>query len=208
MSKRKIFVIGDSDNYANWMSGAIVSSIHEADLVVGIGGADVSPHYYNQPDSGHLSCSPSTDKFEFEYYQKAMKLGKKIIGICKGSQWLCALAGGAIFQDVCHPGRHAIHTFDGQKLWSNSLHHNLADLSKLQDNQYKLLGWADQLSPIHIDGFNCNVPCEKEPEVVYYPKINALGFQNHNEMLYGREAFNDMIDWSRMILNKFMLNQL
>ena len=119
------------------------------------------------------------------------------------------MAGGAVFQHIEHPSIHNISTFDKKVILSNSSHHNLADLSKLKENiDYKLLAWAEGISNIHIDGYGDNVPCPKEPEVVYYPKINFLAFQNHNEWTLDNPEFTDMISWSKDIFEKFLNNNL
>lgn len=209
---RKIFVAGNRSDYgyANWLqSNGIVNDIHKADLVLGLGGSDISPHYYNQPDSGLLHCCPGIDKQEYEDYKRAIELGKKIVGTCKGAQWAAVLAGGALFQDIHHPYYHTVTTFDGRKMECNSLHHNMADLSKLKEGEdYRLLAWTEGLSPHHINGYRENVPCHKEPEVVFYPKINFLGFQNHNEMMFRRNKELDFIQWSRGLLNNLMESKL
>ena len=212
MSKTNLYIIGYNTDYgyANWLGKTkIVKDITKADLCMGIGGSDVSAKYYNQPDSGHLRCNPQTDYYEYRDYQKAIQLGKKIVGTCKSAQWGAALAGGAIFQDVTHPGEHKVKTFDGKELLVNSLHHNMCDLSNLKEGEdYKLLAWAENLSPYHINGFGQNVSCEKEPEVVYFPKINLIGWQNHNEKMYRNSAYKETIEWSKMLLDKFMNNSL
>jgi hypothetical protein len=210
-NNRLIYVIGGGNDcgYANWLQGTgFTKNIKEADLCLGLGGSDVGAHYYNQPDSGRLYCDEKTDALEYADFQTAIKLGKKIIGICKSSQWGAALAGGAVYQDVRHPGIHEVTTFDGKILEMNSTHHNMQDVSNLKESEdYELLAWAN-LSPYHYNGYNQNVKCEKEPEVVWYKKINFLAFQNHNESLYGDDRFNETIKWSQDILNKFMSNSL
>lgn len=211
MSKRLIYVIGgfgSCHGYSNWLDGDLTTSMEESSLCLGLGGSDVQAKYYNQPDSGHLSCSPETDKREYQDYKRAIKLGKKIYTTCKGLQWGSALAGGAIFQHVNHPYHHTIKTFDGKTLPVNSLHHNLCDLSKLKENEdYKLLAWT-KLSKVHIDGYGNDIPCEKEPEGVYFPKINLLGFQNHPELQNNNPQFEETMNWHREVLEKFLADKL
>ena len=141
---RLVYVIGSGKydcGYTNWIGRTgLTDKMEEADLCFGLGGSDVGNIYYNQPNSGHCYHNPETDTAEYFDYKKAIKLGKKIAGTCKALQWASALAGGAIFQDVRHPHYHEVKTFDGQHYYVNSLHHNLADLSKLKENEdYKLL---------------------------------------------------------------------
>lgn len=210
---RKMYVIGNGINcygYSNWLNiTGRTNKIEEADFCLGLGGSDVSPQYYNQPDSGLLSCSPETDKIEYADFQKAIKLGKPIIGICKSSQWGAALAGGSIFQDINHPGRHELTTFDGKKIWCNSGHHNMQNVLDLKEGEdYKLLAWTENLSSYHINGYNENIKCPKEPEVVFYPKIKFLSFQNHNEGIYGNKNYQEMINWSQNLVNLFLSDKL
>lgn len=208
--KIKIFVICDDEHYCNWIRDKeFTHKMKEADLVVGIGGSDVSNIYYNQPDSGKLHCYPEFDKYEYEHYLKAISLKKPIVGICKGAQWASALSGGAIFQNIIHPHHHFIETNDGQRFIVNSLHHNLIDLSQLKENEdYKMLAWANHLSPIHINGYNQNIKCEKEPEIVWFKKINFLGFQMHPEMMHYNSKFDSTMSYFKNLLNLFMVGNL
>ena len=209
MKKTKAYVIGSAFGYANWMNVDIVERMEQADLVVGVGGADVGHEYYGQPNSGCLHSSPPTDIYEFNYYQKAIKLNKKIIGICKGAQWAAALAGGAVFQDVRHPYCHDIKTDDGQEIIVNSLHHNMMDLSKLKkDKDYRLIAWAENLSPFHINGYGKDVKCEKEPEIVLFKKIRFLGLQMHPEMMLYNKHVTASMDYFQDLLEQFLVDAL
>jgi len=211
MKKRLIYVIGggDCEGYSNWMNIDGYTTIEKANFCLGVGGSDIGNKYYNQPNSGYLGINAWVDNIEFEDYQKAIKLGKPMVCICKGSQWLAALAGGAVFQHVQHPYRHEIKTFDGKTLITNSLHHNMADLSNLKENiDYKLLAWAENLSPFHINGWNKSIECGREPEVVYYPKIKGLGIQPHPEMMFLNAEFKPMLQWYSNILTKFLADNL
>ena len=209
---RKIHVNASSHDcgYANWMEATgFTRNIEDADLVLALGGSDVSAHYYGQNDGGYLSCDRNTDALEYKGFIRAIQLKKKIIGICKGSQWGAALAGGSIFQHVRHPYYHEVTTFDGQKLLVNSTHHNMQNVLNLKENEdYKLLAWAEGISPFHFNGGKINVPCTKEPEVVFYPKINFLAIQCHPESLFGEAGSDKTINWMRDVLNKFTANKL
>ena len=136
---RKIYVVASSSDcgYANWMQhDGFTKDIEKADLVLGLGGSDVSSNYYGQPDKGNfLNNDSRLDEREYADFQKAIKLGKKIIGICKSSQWGAALAGGSIFQHVNHPFCHKITTFDGKVLLVNSTHHNMQNVLDLKENE-------------------------------------------------------------------------
>jgi len=213
-TKRIAYVIGVGNQdygYGNWMQiDRFTNDIREANFCIGLGGSDVSPSFYNMPDSGLCHSVYSVDIQEYKDYKKAIELKKKIVGICKGSQWLSVLAGGKLFQHIDHDYIHKIKTFDGKELLTNSLHHQMSDLEELAENSdYKLLAWSESLSNFHIDGNSDDRKCSKEPEAILFPKINGLGFQMHPEMIFKSAGKNHpFINWSREILNKFLDNKL
>lgn len=84
MNKRKIYVVGNATNYANWMQAELVEDMKNADLVLFTGGEDVSPSLYNSPKHHTTSCSPMRDEYEVKEYKKAKDLGLPCIGICRG----------------------------------------------------------------------------------------------------------------------------
>lgn len=213
----KLFVAGSRNDYrypdmgySNWMGRVeFTTNLNHADLVLGLGGADVSAKYYNQEDCGALSCQPYVDAFEYYHYKRAIEAGKQIIGICKGSQWAAALAGGAIFQHVKHPYYHTATTITGKTLCINSTHHNMADLRKLKSGEdYKLIAWADKLSPYHYDGNGDDNECNKEPEIVFYPKIKFLGIQFHPEMLHFMGEYPDTVKFCQKLLSDFLNHKI
>ena len=114
--------------------------------------------------------------------KKAQELGIPILGVCRGAQLLCALAGGYLIQHVNnHAGRgHLIQTKDGGLMPVNSIHHQMCIPF---DTDHELLGWANErLSDIYIDE-DSTVDIDVEPELVYYPKLKGLGIQWHPEAL-------------------------
>ncbi len=81
---------------------------------------------------------------------------------------------------------------------------NLYDLSK---DKYEVLSWTEGLSSKYITegdkplvipqiGLDEN-GIFKEPEVIWYPEINALGTQGHPEWGPGRDALNFLNDLIR-----------
>jgi len=84
-NKRKIYVVGHADNYANWMQGKLVDKMEDADLVVFTGGADVDPRMYKEPKNPNTCSNFHRDIQEAKEFYLANKLKKRIIGICRGS---------------------------------------------------------------------------------------------------------------------------
>lgn len=187
---RKIWVIGSSHHYSRWMEGSKASSIEESDLVVLTGGSDVSPELYGEKVGRYTYYSKMRDVFELEEVNKAIKLNIPIIGICRGLQLLSVVAGGSLVQHINHPNRHLIKLWDSSYIYTNSLHHQMVKLSKLPSDDYRIIGYAEGLSDVYLNGTNTHTIMPRtlsekiiEPEIVYFTKINAIGIQGHPEML-------------------------
>lgn len=173
---------------ADWLTAddnfAEVNTAVDADLIIFPGGADINPALYKEPIGRNTWFSEENDARQLSYYKPYV--GKKrFFGICRGLQLLTAMAGGKLVQDMSHPSYHRITTCDGRVLSTNSIHHQQAYLKDMPEDSYKLLAWAEKLSDYHMNGNDkdYHFPDDyKEPEVVYYPKINAMGIQGHPEM--------------------------
>jgi len=181
----KTFAIGYGD--ADWLTrdeNFIASSIEDAELVIFPGGADINPELYGEQVGSFTHFYTHMDERQLSYYRPYIGK-KKFFGICRGLQLLTAMAGGKLVQHSNHPYFHRITTYDGKILGTNSLHHQQAYLLDMPEKDYRLLAWAENLSPTHLDGTDSEYPLEetyKEPEVVYYPNIGAMGIQGHPEM--------------------------
>ena len=104
-----------------------VRNIEDADLVIFPGGADINPEIYGEGNVASYAINKVRDKQEIDIYHRAVKFGKKMLGVCRGHQLLMALNGGKLIQDIkCHPGYHDLEIFypDLVPLSNvNSLHH-------------------------------------------------------------------------------------
>lgn len=206
---RKIYVVGNSTNYANWMEGNLVNNMEEADLVLFTGGEDVTPSFYNEPQHPRTYNSLIRDNVEKIEFNKAVELNKHIIGICRGSQFVCAMSGGKLVQHQSNPSYiHDIYTYDGNILEITSTHHQAQYPWNLPEEDYEILGWTKNMLPFHEDGNQQELPMasEKECEIVYYKQTKALGIQGHPEMMF--DESHPTIIWLRELLNKHMSDTL
>lgn len=65
------------------------------------GGADVSPTSYGQqPLRPEWSGDIVRDRYEIELIEGFLKLGKPVLGICRGAQLLNVAFGGSLLQDI------------------------------------------------------------------------------------------------------------
>ncbi len=208
---RKIFVVGHGLDYANWCEGVITNKIEEADLVLFTGGEDVDPRFYNEVNRHPYTYSNAyRDVQEKRVFAYAQELGKKMLGICRGSQFLCAMAGGKLVQHQENPAYiHSLKTISGDKVFISSTHHQAMYPWGLPEADYKVLAWTEGMSPIHENGdekeiVNGIVPGNKECEIVYFKNNPSLNIQGHPEMLFGRDEFEPTIKYCRNLLNIFL----
>lgn len=65
------------------------------------GGQDVSPSVYGAPVSPKCGeTSPRRDEMELLLLEEVLRLGKPVLGICRGIQFLNAALGGTLYQDL------------------------------------------------------------------------------------------------------------
>lgn len=81
------------------VGGTVVSKIEECNLLVFVGGSDVSPGLYGEQNV-HSFTDYARDKFELDLFQFASACGIPMLGICRGAQFLHAAMGGSLWQDV------------------------------------------------------------------------------------------------------------
>lgn len=209
---RKIYVVGRGfDRYTNWMQGELTNDINKATLIVFGGGEDVHPSIYNEPTGKFTYTNKDRDLDELEIFKKALELNIPCLGICRGSQFLCAANGGRLVQHQENPSYiHKIKTYDNKELEISSTHHQAAFPYNLKEDEYKVLGWTNCISKFHLDGTNneiSDIPF-KECEIVYYPKNNCLGIQGHPEMLFDDNKYSETIEYLRNLLDLFLSKKL
>lgn len=212
----KIYVVGNAgaDLYTNWLRHelgcVLVSDMINADLVMFTGGEDVSPSVYGEKAHPRTHSSPGRDDAESVQFIKAYSLSKKMIGICRGSQFLCAKAGGKLVQDQENPQfSHGVSTYDGKHITVTSTHHQAMWPWNLGKDEWKLIAWSKDISKFH-EGGNRNEmvnegPAEgREVEMAYFKEIDALGIQGHPEMVYYSTMYTEFINYCVDLVVKHM----
>lgn len=171
--------------------------ITEEGVLVLWGGEDISPAIYNKPRSQHTGARDvlsRRDLMEVALAKRAIERGMPIIGVCRGAQMLCGLAGGHLIQHVRHHGgRHTVTTFDGKKIQTNSIHHQMMYPFNVK---HELRAWLPHpLSDIHVDVQDNGDEFDRkdmavEPECVYFPEIKGHAVQWHPEMMQPNSEAN------------------
>lgn len=95
-----------SDHYADLRS--------DVDLVLLVGHmSDTDPALYGEENDGTSYVDKAQDQTTITIAGLAGTLGIPVIGICKGAQQMCVMAGGKLIQDVPRVGSHTITDMDG-----------------------------------------------------------------------------------------------
>lgn len=160
------------------------NDLEEDSMLVVWGGSDISPSLYGKPVSiatGADDVPSQRDRLEWDLMTRAVELNIPIIGICRGAQMLCALAGGFLIQDVTnHTSSHHVETEKGEIFKASSLHHQMMYPFEVD---HQLIAWSSsKLSDYYLDvNKDISVPCE--PEFVYFPSQKGIAIQWHPEFM-------------------------
>lgn len=213
-SLRDIYIVGGDKDYACWMEGTVIDNMENADIVVFTGGEDVSPELYGEEPHPMTFNDPHRDRKEVAEWRKAMEMKIPMVGICRGAQFLCVMAGGKLVQHQENPrSMHMMETYDGHQILVTSTHHQAQYPWGLGEDDFRVLGWTSELSSYH-EGENKRelvhgvVKGNIEVEVCHYPHIRALGIQPHPEIQYLRGSWTKdtvkTINYFRSMLDMFL----
>ena len=189
MEEIKIYVVGNDTDYASWINNhKLVDNIEDADVVLFTGGEDVDPSIYGKERHPRTFSNLERDLKEKAEFEK-IKSTQLAIGICRGSQLLCALNGGLLIQDCTGHALYETHEItndEGIIVDITSTHHQMQYPFNLTEGKdYTLLFYAKSHRSYYYEGDGIDhVPYE--PEVVYYHvegKPYSLAIQGHPEMM-------------------------
>jgi anthranilate/para-aminobenzoate synthase component II len=189
------------DSYITILRGSKEEVQARVNLVLFTGGEDVYPALYGESANTRTRYSHNRDREECFAFMLARAYDLPMVGVCRGAQFLCAMAGGRLAQHVEHGSRHPVKLWDGRTVVMNSLHHQM----QVPPASAKIIGWIDDpISKFHLDGDDKEIKMEKEAEVVYYPTIRAVGMQYHPEMM---DSYSEGHRVAAEFLEKFLFNE-
>lgn len=185
--------------------------VASCDAIIMWGGTDIHPDYYaaqRHPRSGAVNNS-DRDQAEWTWMQEAVELGIPIIGVCRGAQFLCALAGGRLVQDVNgHHGTHDVLVKNEQGgvdvMGTSSCHHQMMYIAEVPDAE--MLAWCNHRST-HYEGETKDqiLSQEVDPEVVYFPSVKGFAIQGHPEWMYESSPF---VQWCLKTIDAKLLSKV
>ncbi|MBQ0113705.1 MAG: gamma-glutamyl-gamma-aminobutyrate hydrolase family protein [Bacteroidales bacterium] len=189
---KKIYVVGDMTYYADFINNReLTKNIEEADIVLFTGGEDVDPSLYGCKPHRTTYSNLGRDLYEKKVFDK-IRTDQLVVGICRGSQFLCVMNGGLLIQNVQNHamfGTHEIYEPRTQRKYEiTSTHHQMQypyDLKMKVD--YDILMYPSEQRSCRYEGDKIDeLAVLVEPEVVLYHKENkpkCLAIQGHPEMM-------------------------
>lgn len=185
------------------------ASVEEADIVVFIGGSDINPSLYDQKNVASGGINTVRDDLEVSVYKAARAAGKICFGICRGAQFLHAMNGGKLWQDVNnHGGRdHAIIDLDEDvRVVATSLHHQMLQ----QNDRIEIIAVTEEKVATHFRDDSTDVTLGKSPESALleieagaYADTKCFFVQGHPEIgspeyrAWTMTKLNDLVlDWT------------
>lgn len=184
-----------------------LKQVADLDGLVIWGGADISPTIYGEKPTVNCYADEQLshrDMVEKTVMEEAIKHGVPIIGVCRGAQLACAIAGGKLVQDVNnHGSTHSMTTDDGRSIKTSSVHHQMMYPFKMKTEEYKIIAWSTEArSAGHYEGVD--EPPEVEPEVIYFPTIKALAIQGHPEFMSDTSEF---VQYCNGLVRQYLLSE-
>jgi hypothetical protein len=121
-------------DYAFWFQKdpefTLTNNPSECDFMVFTGGQDICPKIYGQPQHKRTHYNIERDRYEMSMF--ALGMDKFKVGICRGAQFLNAMSGGSMIQNVGDSAHslglraHAIQLQDGRVIHgAPSTHHQM-----------------------------------------------------------------------------------
>ena len=186
-------------------------------IVVFWGGGDIHPSLYGR--KGVKKVEPQTpsivDEVDVKMFINAVECDMPILGVCRGAQLACVMAGGILIQDVDghNVGNHMVETTDKKRILLNSSHHQMM---YPWDTDHELIAYTcpprstkylglteDEIEAIPTTTLEgVDKPIMIEPEMVYFKKIKALGVQYHPEWYH---TANEANLYLKTLVHKYLL---
>lgn len=204
LQEKKIFMPDGSDVHIRWLNGIRVHRLDEADVVLFTEGTPVLPSYYGKlPISKNIIYDSHRDLKDKKVFEEAVRLNKKIIGIGRGAELICIMAGGEVIQEQENPlHEHYVKTRDNIEFLVNSFHTTNQYPFNLKPDEYRVLASVKGLSSYYRTQDNVELPLPDNqcPEIVFYKKVNGLAFQFSPEMMLDKTFTNSILPIEKILV--------
>ena len=175
-------------------------------LIVFTGGADITPTLYGDTSPKDICHNDlERDREERTIYKFAQQRGIKMVGICRGMQFLNVMTGGKMMHDISghSTGAHKVMVRDRDvPFTTNSFHHQMC----IPHKDTHILAWSHtKLSKCYIADED-EIVDYKGPEVeaIYMPWLKAVGIQWHPEATPESGLWSAGTTWSKFLIQDLL----
>lgn len=203
---KTVYIVGQDSRTATMYLNkgiAVTQRLSQADFVTFIGGSDVDPKLYGHGRIAETHHDPARDERDMEVYNEALKLGKPMVGICRGGQFLNVMNGGYMLQHVDNHGvDHKVYDIERSKyVLCTSTHHQMMVPLKPEGRVLGIVPQSRCSQKVLSNSSNSRINMTKhhmgaDTEVVWYKKTKSLCFQPHPEYNVSecREWFFELLE--------------
>lgn len=152
------------------------------DVILFEGGTDINPSFYGEKRNSYTDYPDvKRDAFEKSVFEEAKQLGIPMIGICRGSQLLCALSGGKLAQHVDnHTKSHIVKDYLNREYLVTSTHHQMM----LPAGTSHIMLASTKLATYHLGENDIPLDVKEDAEVVWFKDTKSLAIQFHPEFMH------------------------
>jgi len=163
----------------------------DPDFYVFTGGADINPALYGEGRHPSVWYDAERDVKCTLLYHEAKNSGKPMVGICRGAQFLCVMAGNRLWQDV---PSHAISGTHSAYCWVydeyvpvTSTHHQMMRLAEDHSTSSYLLMTASIAGVVgnRASMSDPDTESEYQIEAMMHPQDKSMSYQPHPEYVGG-----------------------
>lgn len=199
----KVYIHNGNQSYLSMFldrGWVVVSDPANADYIQFTGGSDVSPELYGQKNHPTTYNDIERDKEEVVLFNCALRNDIKMLGICRGGQFLNVMCGGSMIQHCDGHATGLTHPLFDRKssthIQVTSTHHQMmvkGDTAEIVASVSPSLSTFKYM--MHGDEA-LEVGCGVDIEVLYYKFYKSLCFQPHPEFSRGecQDYYFELID--------------
>lgn len=202
---KKLLVAGyeaSTRNYRNAFTqlGIYGESLEESSALISYdglilpGGGDIAPTIFGAENKGSRDIDEPLDQLQLQILEQFLRMGKPVLGICKGLQLINVYFGGTLIQDLPEASRQ-IHEYQG----ADRLHTTKAAKGTFPEQLY---GSSFITNSAHHQAVGAvgdglliaQYSCDFVIEAMYHKTLPVLGVQWHPERMcfaYARPELED-----------------
>jgi len=163
------------------------------------GGGDISPALFGATNEGSRNIDEPLDRLQFQLLGQFLRLGKPVLGICKGLQIINVCFGGTILQDLPEESS-LIHEYDnGDKIHTTKAPRDTFPEQLYGRNPVTNSAHHQAIGDVGDGLLVAQYTCDFVVEAIYHKSLPVLGVQWHPERMCFAHANPETDDGSLLL---------